>query len=427
MRIAMISEHASPLAVLGGVDAGGQNVHVDALSRRLAHLGHEVAVYTRRDDPDLPATVHVAPGLDVVHVDAGPAEHLPKDELLPFMPAFGDVLRRAWAGRPPDVVHAHFWMSGVAGLRATAGTGVPLVQTFHALGSVKRRYQGAKDTSPHERIGLEAHLCASVTAVVATCTDEVGELVALGMDPRRVTVVPCGVDLARFTPALDRATRARRPEDDRFRALCVGRLVERKGTETVVRALAAMPALEVVVAGGPPASELGSDDEARRLLALADELGVRDRLRLVGGVSQQEVRDLMRAADVVVCDPWYEPFGIVPLEAAACGRPVVGAAVGGLLDTVLPDRTGVLVPPRDTDALVGALERLHADPREAERLGAAARVRAERYYGWETVARRTLDTYRAVAAGHDVARVPVAHLGADRDLVVDQLAQAATA
>lgn len=400
MRIAMISEHASPLATLGSVDAGGQNVHVASLSQRLGAQGHSVTVYTRRDDPGLPAVVPLAPGVDVVHVDAGPAVHLPKDELLVHMDAFGDELAAWWSrSGPPDVVHAHFWMSGLAGLRATRIVRAPLVQTFHALGSVKRRHQGDRDTSPPGRIDLERLLCAEVDLIVATCSDEVAELTALGADPDRIEVVPCGVDLDKFRlPSSGQGEPAGR-EDGRFVALSVGRLVERKGVETIVRALVDAADVELVVAGGPPAADLGDDVEAARLRALAQDLGVIGRVHLVGSLTQDEVRAAMHAADVVVCDPWYEPFGIVPIEAAACGRPVVGSAVGGLLDSVVHERTGLLVPPRDPVTLARALLRLHADPTLGERLGAAARRRAERLYGWSTVAERTAHAYWTALAG----------------------------
>jgi len=409
MRIAMISEHASPLAALGGVDAGGQNVHVASLATRLGALGHDVEVYTRRDDVSLPERVALARRVDVVHVDAGPPVPVPKDELLPHMDAFGADLLRRWAdpAARPEVVHAHFWMSGIAGLLSAPAVGVPLVQTFHALGSVKRRHQGAHDTSPAERVARERLLCRAVDRIVATCTDEVAELRALGADPDRVDVVPCGVDIGRFRPDPDRTAAGDR-EPGRLRLLSVGRLVERKGVDTVIEALVELPAAELVVAGGPPADLLDHDDEARRLARLADALGVRDRVRFVGSVTQDAVRDLMHACDVVVCDPWYEPFGIVPLEAAACGRPVVGAAVGGLLDSVLDGRTGLLVPPRDAAALVAALRRVGDDPALGERLGAAARVRAERLYGWTTVAARTLESYERVVAAHRRSPRPVA-------------------
>ncbi len=405
----MISEHASPLAPLGSVDAGGQNVHVASLAERLGAQGHSVTVYTRRDDPGLPPAVSLSPGVEVVHIDAGPPAHVPKDELLAHMAAFGDELLSRWsgAGEAPDVVHAHFWMSGLAGLRAARPLGIPLVQTFHALGSVKRRHQGARDTSPAGRVALEQRLCAEADLIIATCSDEVGELIALGADPDRIEVVPCGVDIGRFRPDPNRRARATR--DGRLRALSVGRLVERKGIDTVVRALVEASDVELVVAGGPPAAELGSDPEAVRLRGLAQDLGVADRVELVGSLTRDEVRAAMQAADVVVCDPWYEPFGIVPIEAAACGRPVIGSAVGGLLDSVVHERTGLLVPPRDPAALAAALSRISADPALGEALGSAGRVRAERLYGWSVVARRTVHSYRiAVAAapgGTGLARI----------------------
>jgi glycosyltransferase involved in cell wall biosynthesis len=226
MRIAMVSEHASPLAVLGGEDAGGQNVHVAALSAALARRGCEVVVHTRRDDPLLPLRVDLAPGVTVEHVDAGPPVRLPKDDLLPHMAAFAEELAERWSREPPDVVHSHFWMSGLAAIDAARPLGIPVAQTFHALGVVKRRHQGAKDTSPPQRLELEAGVARDADGILATCSDEVFELLRLGADRRRIRVVPCGVDLRRFTP--------RGPAEPRTpgcrRVVCVGRLVERKAS-----------------------------------------------------------------------------------------------------------------------------------------------------------------------------------------------------
>src|SRR5829696_8876597 len=172
MRIAMVSEHANPLALLGGADAGGQNVHVGALSAQLAARGHDVTVYTRWTAPDVPQCVRTPDGYVVEHVPVGPPEDVPKDDLLQHMPAFARYLEARWREQPVDLVHAHFWMSGVAATRAAGHVGVPVVQTFHALGTVKRRQQGDRDTSPPERLGLERRLCRRVNHVVATCTDE---------------------------------------------------------------------------------------------------------------------------------------------------------------------------------------------------------------------------------------------------------------
>ncbi|MBF5082272.1 glycosyltransferase [Quadrisphaera sp. INWT6] len=413
MRIAMVSEHASPLAVLGGVDAGGQNVHVAALSCALAARGHRVEVYTRRDDPALPDRVRMAPGVEVVHVPAGPARHVAKDELLPWMPAFAAWLQRAWSGtrpgdRPdsrPEVVHAHFWMSGVAALEACRATGLPLVQTFHALGSVKRRHQGDHDTSPEERVALEAQLAREADLVIATCSDEVAELRDLvpaaalrtgsaGAGAAPVRVVPCGVDTDRFTPsgpALERG--------EHHRLVSVGRLVERKGVDAAVRALRVLPDAELLVVGGPPVAALPRDPEAVRLVGLAEDLGVADRVRLLGRVDQPDLPRVLRSADVVVATPWYEPFGIAPLEAMACGRPVVGTAVGGLLDTVDDGTTGSLVPPRDPGALAAAVRPLLDDTALRERWGRAGRRRAVARYSWKRVAAATEDAYVQVVEG----------------------------
>jgi len=313
------------------------------------------------------------------------------------MPAFGDVLAESWSGRrAPDVAHAHFWMSGLASLHAAAATGVPVAQTFHALGSVKRRHQGDKDTSPPGRIGAERALGRRVDVVVATCSDEVTELGRLGVPAERVRVVPCGVDVEHFRPG-PRGEVTGLPRRARHRLLCIGRLVERKGIDTVVDALADLPDAELVVAGGPSADELPSDAEARRLDELAAARGVRDRVRLVGRVDHDDMPALVRSADVVVATPWYEPFGIVPIEAAACGVPVVGSAVGGLLDTVQDGRTGLLVPPRDPAALTAALRSLLDDPDRRAAFGAAARRRAVARYGWDRVAAQTELVYRTVA------------------------------
>lgn len=402
MRIAMVSEHASPLAVLGGEDAGGQNVHVAELSRALARRGIEVTVYTRRDDPRLPARLPLAPGVVVEHLDAGPPRPVSKDLLLPFMDAFADGLRQAWRRWRPTLVHAHFWMSGHAALGAADGLGVPVVQTFHALGTVKRRHQGEADTSPVERLETEVRILERARGIVATCTDERRELALLGAVPNRVRVVPCGVDLRQFRPDGPAFLRAGHP-----RLVVLGRLVARKGVDDVVRALARIPRAELVVAGGPDARELDGDAEACRLRDLAARLGVGGRVALCGRVARADVPKLLRSADVVVCTPWYEPFGIVPLEAMACGIPVVATAVGGMLDTVTEHVTGVLVAPQRPDQIGAAVTRLLRDARLRARMGAAGAARAHSRYGWEHVAEGTLEAYRMLAGvGRAVRRRP---------------------
>ncbi len=392
MRIAMVSEHASPLAAVGGDDAGGQNVHVAALAENLARHGHDVVVHTRRDDPALPRRVRLGLGLEVDHIDAGPACAVPKDELLPYMDAFAAELSAVWSADPPDVVHSHFWMSGYAALEAARPLGIPVVHTYHALGIVKRREQGPADTSPPERLAVEERILDTADHVIATATDEVFELRRLGGDTRRITVVPCGVDIAAFGPTGDVAPRL----PGYRRVLAIGRLVERKGMGNAIEALARLEGVELLIAGGPPAGELRADPAAQRLLALADRLGVADRVSLRGRVARADLPALVRSADLVACIPWYEPFGIVPLEAMACGRPVVASAVGGLKDTVVGGLTGLHVPPRDPEAAAAAMATLLADEPLRRRLGEAGVLRARTVYRWSRVASATATVYDRV-------------------------------
>jgi glycosyltransferase involved in cell wall biosynthesis len=390
VKIAMVSEHASPLATLGGVDAGGQNVHVAELAGALADRGHQVVVYTRRDDAELPRRVALRHGVWVEHLDAGPPRAIAKDDLLPYIPALGRALAIRLGADRPDVVHAHFWMSGVAACAAARSLHIPVVQTFHALGAVKRRYQGAADTSPPSRVDDERQVAREVNRVIASCTDEADELIAMDCPRTSIDIVPSGVDLELFTP--DGPVAPRDPATRRL--LVVGRLVPRKGVADAVRVCALLPEdVELVVAGGPEVQYLAADPEASRLLALAEDLSVRDRVHFVGRVARPDLPALVRSADVVVCLPWYEPFGIVPLESMASGVPVVGSAVGGLMDTVVDDVTGLLVPPRRPEAAARAIRALLDDTTVRRRMAICARARAENY-SWQAVARLTEATYR---------------------------------
>jgi glycosyltransferase involved in cell wall biosynthesis len=318
---------------------------------------------------------------------------MPKDDLLPLMTEFGEHLHDAWSLDRPDVIHAHFWMSGLASLQAAQPLDIPVVQTFHALGVVKRRNQGTADTSPPGRLALERDIGRRVAGIIATCSDEVFELVRMGVDRRRITVVPCGVDIGHFTmdgPAAGGPAR-RQP----YRALSIGRLVQRKGVGTAIEALAGVPDTELLVAGGPEADRVEGDLDIERLRHVADRFGVGDRVVFLGRVARADLPALVRSADVVITVPWYEPFGIVPLEAMACGRPVIATAVGGLIDTVVHGQTGVHVPPRDASAVADALSELVVDGQRRNSYGAAGAARVRSRYSWARVA---ADTEEALAA-----------------------------
>jgi len=388
----MVSEHADPTATLGQADAGGQNVHVAALSAALAARGHVLTVYTRWESSSAPAWSRLGAGVIVVRLRAGPLRKLPKDDLLPHMAEFGDRLRTLWRDEPPDIVHAHFWMSGIAALRAVAGLPVPVAQTYHALGTVKKRHQGAADPSPDCRIRLERNVGLRCDQIIATCTDEVDELAGMGIGADRISIVPCGVSARDFRPAGAVLARTGQP-----RLVTLGRLVPRKGVDTVIDALQELPGTELVIAGGSARRLLGNDQEVRRLSALAEARGVANRVIFTGGVRHDRIPGLLRSADVVVCTPWYEPFGIVPLEAMACGIPVIASDVGGLTDTVVDGVTGFHVPPRDPAAVAEAARVLLADAGLRARFGRAGVRRVRRWYEWGRVAEQTEAVYARLA------------------------------
>ncbi len=414
LRVALVSEHASPLASPGGVDAGGQNTYVAQVARWLARRGHHVDVLTRRDDAALPAAVDVCPGVRVLHVDAGPAHHVPKEQLLPHMAAFAHAARQTMRhSRPYDVVHANFFMSGLVGLRLQRAIGVPLVMTFHALGLVRREHQREADAFPPERIDIERRIVRDADALIAECPQDRTDLMRLyGAAPERISMVSCGVDPAEFAPR-DRAAARRRlglAADD-FVVLQLGRLVPRKGVDIVIHALALLPpaarARLVIVGGESREPDERATPEIARLRGVAHDCGVAERVTFTGRRERDELPDCYAAADVFVTTPWYEPFGITPLEAMACGTPVIGSAVGGIQYSVVDGVTGCLVPPHDAAAVADRLAMLHAQPALGRAMGRAGMRRVRSLFTWQRVADELEDVYRA-AAGRGLQQVPAA-------------------
>ena len=413
-RIAFVSEHASPVALLGGVDAGGQNVYVDEVSRHLGRLGYAVDVFTRRDAADAPGVIDWAPGVRIVNLQVGPARYLPKDDLWPLMPAFHDALRRFMArdGVQYDLVHGNFWMSGWVTTELRRALAVPVVQIFHAMGMTKRREQGAADTSPPDRIEAERAIVRQVDRLIAQCPSERAELVDdYDAAPEKVVVIPSAVDTETFRPVPK--AEARRHvglAPDAPVVVYVGRMLARKDVRNVVRALTVLKRraeasgdtdsvpLLLLVGGETGEPDPVATPEIGELQRLAAELGVADRLRFTGRRQADELRFYYGAGDVAVTTPWYEPFGLTPLEGMACGRPVVGSAVGGIGFTVVDGETGYLVPPRDPEALADRLDELLSRPELRDRMGQAARMRVEREFTWPTVAERTAALYESLLA-----------------------------
>ena len=426
-RIAFISEHASPLAALGGADSGGQNVYVGNLARELARLGYQVDVYTRRDHEQQAQVVEWRSGVRVVHIDAGPARPLPKESLLPFMAEFGHGMLRFMrdTGAFYELVHANFFMSGMVAQQLKRLVGLPYVITFHALGRVRRLCQGQADGFPDARFAIEEALMGDADCVIAECEQDRHDMLELYEGaPSRLAIVPCGFDPDEFWPVRETARSKLGLPDDDFIVLQLGRMVPRKGVDNVIEALALLRDLHgvdarLLVVGGETRGEDPMDSpEIRRLAALARQRDIEAQVSFTGAQPRHKLREYYSAADVFVTTPWYEPFGITPLEAMACATPVVGSAVGGIRSTVLDQKSGFLVPPHAPAALAARLAQLQREPELAQRMGWTGLRRAHRHFTWQRVAMQVASVYRSVLARRaQLADAPLAVGGAAAGLV----------
>ncbi|PZM97071.1 MAG: D-inositol-3-phosphate glycosyltransferase [Actinobacteria bacterium] len=416
-RIATLSVHTSPLDQPGIGDAGGMNVYIVEVARRLAAAGVAVEIFTRATSSGLPAVVEMAPGVSVRHVISGPLEPLPKEELPAQLCAFTTGVLRAEAARAPgyyDLIHSHYWLSGQVGWLAKERWGVPLVHTAHTLAKVKNARLAAGDRpEPKARVIGEEQVVAEADRLVANTQAEACDLITqYGADPERVAVVEPGVDLDRFRPAaLGREAAARRAARRRLRlpeqgylVAFVGRIQPLKAPDVLLRALAALrdrdPELAaevtIVIAGGPSGSGL---DRPTALIELASALGISAAVRFLPPQAGEDLADLYRAADLVAVPSHNESFGLVALEAQACGTPVVAAAVGGLVTAVRDQVSGVLVDghnPVDWARVIGAL--LAAPERRAELARGA--VAHARNFSWNRTAERLLAVYRETMRDH---------------------------
>jgi len=414
-RVAVLSVHTSPLEQPGTGDAGGMNVYVVETSKRLAALGVEVEVFTRATGSDLPPVVELAPGVTVRHLIAGPFEGLSKEDLPAQLCALTGGVLRAEAQHEPgwyDVVHSHYWLSGQVGWLATERWGTPLVHTAHTLAKVKNLALAAGDApEPLRRVVGEEQVVAAADRLVANTADEARRLVSLyAADPGRVVTVPPGVDLEHFRPGEASGARTRLGvPPDAVLLLFVGRIQPLKAPDVLLRAAARMlerdPTLRdrlvVAVVGGPSGSGLAAPSG---LSDLAGHLGIGDLVRFERPSTGERLRDWYRAASLVAVPSHNESFGLVALEAQACGTPVVATDVGGLRTTVRDGSSGLLVRGHDELAWAVALE--HALRRRVA-LSSGALVHAADF-SWSATAEGLLATYRDALADRDAAPLAAA-------------------
>lgn len=404
-KIAFISEHASPLATLGGVDSGGQNVYVAELPKQLVKLGYEVDIFTRREDECTPETVEWLPHIRVIHVKAGCVGCMPKEELLQHMDEFTsnmlDFIRREDVRY--DLVHANFFMSALVASNIKKALDIPYVVTFHALGLVRQVHQKEADKFPKKRLDIERFIVKDADCVIAECPQDREDLINYYDAPSdKITIIPCGFSPKEFYPI--NKTVARKilnlKQDEKI-ILQLGRMVPRKGVDNVIRALGKLKdhsqKIRLIVVGG----EADVPDpllipEIARLQKIAIEEGVLANVTFVGRKKRDVLKYYYGASDIFITTPWYEPFGITPLEAMACGTPVIGANVGGIKYSVVDGKTGYLVPPKDPAALAEKIKCFIADEKAMAIMRTNALKRVNKLFTWSKIAAMLRELYEDI-------------------------------
>jgi D-inositol-3-phosphate glycosyltransferase len=405
-RIAFISEHASPLAILGGIDSGGQNVYVAELAKELAKDGYTVDIYTRRENTKQPEIEDWLPGIRVIHVQAGPVGIIEKEKLLVHMEEFRDNMLAFITRDQPryDLIHAHFFMSALVASSLKRTLHIPYVVTFHALGLVRKAYQQEADKFPPERCLIERFVVRDADRLIAECPQDREDLIRYyDADAERISIVPCGFNPREFQP-FDRMEARQKlglPDDGRI-LLQLGRMVPRKGVDTVIRAMGQVThqvekVWLVIVGGNSDEPDSLLTPEIGRLQEIARAVNVADRILFTGRKGRDLLRYYYAAADIFITTPWYEPFGITPLEAMACGIPVIGSDTGGIKYSVAHGRTGFLVPPKEPADLAGKIDQLLKDIRLAEQMGRRGLRRVHKLFTWKKVALQMSDAYELVA------------------------------
>ncbi len=393
-RVAVLSLHTSPLAQPGTGDGGGMNVYVRELVSALAQAGVQCRVYVRRSDNESPERVTVEPGFEVVNVPAGPVD-LAKEDLPSIVDAYANWVAADIVDFQPQLIHANYWLSGVAGQILKRQLDIPLVTTFHTLARVKAE---SGDLEPERRSLAEASVMACADSVLANCLAEADQLEEFyDADPARIDIVPPGVDHAFFSPGNQAGARWALDTDDRPLLLFVGRIQPLKGVDVAVEALARIERddARLWIVGG--ASGTGGADEVARVEKLVADLGLVDRVTFIPPQPHHLLSTYFRAADICLVPSRSESFGLVALEAAACGTPVVASAVGGLLTLVEHGHTGYLVESRDPDEYAIWIDAILGDPVLARRLSVSAAARA-RDYTWSTSAARLRRLYADLTA-----------------------------
>lgn len=404
-RIAFISEHASPITLLGGVDAGGQNVYVAELARNLVKLNYTVDIFTRSVDPGTPRIINWLQDIRVIHLDAGPAKYIAKESLLPYMTEFRENLIRFMnaEGTRYDIIHATFWMSALVAMELKLLFSIPFIVTFHSLGRISSAYEKVQDEFPTERVSIEQQSIKLADHLIATCPQNKEDLINhYNADPQKITIIPCGVNPAEFYPVNRSVARKLLGlANDEFIVLQVCRMISRKGVDNIIRSIPKLIHLNqkvrLIVVGGEstlPGSLISP--EIGRLQEIAREEGVYDQVVFAGRQDRNRLRYYYSAANVFVTTPWYEPFGITILEAMACGTPVIGSEVGAIKYLNDDGKSGFLVPPDNPDSLALKVGELMKEQSVIQEMKKNALQRVHIYFRWQTIAAAVSAKYEQI-------------------------------
>lgn len=404
-RVALISDHASPLANLGGVDTGGQNVYVAQLAKHLSQQGYLVDVFTRYDNIELDPITDWMPGVRVVHIHAGPQKAVIKENLLQYMGQFKDNMLAFIINNQLhySLIHANFFMSAMVASAIKKELDIPFVVTFHALGHVRRIHQAEKDHFPIERLKIEEDAVKHADHIIAECPQDRQDLIEHYNAPEhKIIVIPCGFSAEEFHPIGKRTARiATGLPQNEFILLQLGRMVPRKGVDNVIRALGYLKKMNkkaklVIVGGECDNLHVDTSPEYARLLTIANDCDVIDSVIFAGRKQRSQLKHYYAAADLFITTPWYEPFGITPLEAMACGTPVIGSNVGGVKYSVADGETGWLVPPENAEALAEKISQVYQNESLLHRIGENAIYRVNKYFTWDKVTRQVAALYSRV-------------------------------
>ena len=415
--IALISEHGDPAAEIGKDAAGGQNVYVRQVGESLAKLGWQVDMFTRKSSPTDPTIVQHSPYCRTIRLTAGPETYIPRDELFQYMPEFVTAFQKfqQQEGVSYPLAHTNYWMSGWVGLELQRRQNIQLIHTYHSLGAVKYLAVSDIPAIAQTRLAVEKQILEQAHCVVATSPQEMDDLETLVSRLGNIDIIPCGTDVSTFRPISKADARKKLGISAKEKVvLYVGRFDKRKGIETLIRATGELRSqldrgeeidpqhLKLLIVGGSDPNE-ADGTERRRIESIVSELDLAANTDFVGMVGHDRLALYYTAADVCVIPSHYEPFGLVAIEAMACGTPVVASAVGGLKFTVISEETGLLVPAQDISGFAGAIERILTDDIWARKIRKQASARVHQNFSWTGVAIQLSDLYRKMLAQSPIA------------------------